>query len=88
MGIARFQLVLGNYEEAVAAFQRAIDAYPKRIYVAENQLGMAVALERLGRTDDATAILRRAIAQQPDKPRLWALRQQLARIEGIPATAQ
>ncbi len=81
MGIARCQSDLGNYDQAIAAFQRALDEHPRSIYVLENRMGMAVAYERLGDRDKAKEILRATIEQHPDAPELWAVEQQLARVE-------
>jgi tetratricopeptide (TPR) repeat protein len=81
MGIARCLLDLGEYEKSVAAFERALAEYPRSIYVLENQLALAMAYEQLGRLADAARTLQSAIAEHPDEPRLWAVRQQLARIE-------
>jgi predicted negative regulator of RcsB-dependent stress response len=81
MGIARCQLALGHYAEAVAAFERALAEHPATIYGVGDRVGMAMAYEHLGRFDRAAAVLREAIEGHPDEPKLWALRQQLARIE-------
>jgi tetratricopeptide (TPR) repeat protein len=81
MGIARCQLDLGRYEKSVAAFERALAEHPRSIYVLENQLGLAMAYEKLGRLAEAARTLETAITDHPDEPRLWAVRQQLARIE-------
>ena len=81
MGIARCQLALGHYAEAVAAFERALREYPKGIYAVEDQVGIAMAYDHLGQLDRAAEVLRTVIAEHPDEPNLWALRQQLGRIE-------
>ena len=81
MGIARSQLALGRYAEAVASFERGLAERPDTIYGVEDRVGMALAYEHLGRFDRAAALLREAIEGHPDEPKLWALRQQLARIE-------
>lgn len=81
MGIARSQLALGRYAEAVASFERGLAERPDTIYGVEDRVGMALAYEHLGRFDRAAALLRETIEGHPDEPKLWALRQQLARIE-------
>jgi tetratricopeptide (TPR) repeat protein len=82
MGIARCQLALGQVAEAAAAFERGLAERPRSIYDLENRVSLAIAYERLGRPADAAATLRKVIADHPDEPNLWAVRQQLARIEG------
>jgi tetratricopeptide (TPR) repeat protein len=81
MGIARCLAALGRNVEAAAAFERAIAADPQGMYGVENRLGLATAYERLGRYDDAAATLSAVIDAHPDEPKVWALRQQLARVE-------
>jgi tetratricopeptide (TPR) repeat protein len=81
LGIARCQLALGHHAEAVAAFERALAAAPRSIYAVDDQVGMAMAYEQLGQLDRAAGLLRTVIQEHPDEPKLWALRQQLARIE-------
>jgi outer membrane protein assembly factor BamD (BamD/ComL family) len=81
LGIARCQLALGHDAEAVAAFERALATDPHGIYVVEDQVGMAMAYERLGQLDRAAGLLHKVIDEHPDEPQLWALRQQLARVE-------
>jgi tetratricopeptide (TPR) repeat protein len=88
MGVARCQLALGHWAEAVAAFERALRDHPRSIYAVEDQVGMAMAYERLGRLDQAVALLQKVVAEHPDEPNLWALRQQLARIEERRAAAR
>jgi tetratricopeptide (TPR) repeat protein len=80
MGIARCHMQLGNWEQAVASFEEALAAAPS-IYDVENRVSLAIAYERLGRFDDAARVLRDAINAHPDEPKLWAVRQQLDRIE-------
>jgi outer membrane protein assembly factor BamD (BamD/ComL family) len=82
MGIARCHLALGRYAEAVAAFERALAEHPTSIYTVEDRVGLALAYERLGRLEEAAQVLRRLVEEHPDEPNVWALRQQLARIEG------
>jgi tetratricopeptide (TPR) repeat protein len=82
MGIARCELALGNFAVAAAAFERALAERPRSIYDLENRVSLAIAYERLGRPADAARTLREVIAAHPDEPQLWAVRQQLARIEG------
>ena len=81
MGIARCQLALGNFAVAAAAFERALAGQPRSIYDVENRVSLAIAYERLGRPADAASTLRKVIADHPDEPNLWAVRQQLSRIE-------
>ncbi|HZP42392.1 MAG TPA: tetratricopeptide repeat protein [Candidatus Binatia bacterium] len=81
MGVARAELALRRYPEAVADFERALAANPRSIFAVENSLGLAAAYEGAGQLDRAAAVLSKVIAEHPDEPRLWALRQQLARIE-------
>ncbi len=81
MGIARCHLALSQWAEAVAAFERAGTSGPKSIYAMENQLGLARAYEGLGQLDRAAAVLRSAVTDHPDEPQLWAVRQQLQRVE-------
>jgi len=81
LGIARCQLALGQYAEAVPAFERAMQEDPEGMYAVENHLGLARAYEGLGQFDKAAAVLRETIEQHPDEPNRWALEQQLARIE-------
>jgi outer membrane protein assembly factor BamD (BamD/ComL family) len=81
MGIARCQLALEHWPEAAAAFERALAANPHGIYALENRLALASALEHQGDYARAADVLRGAIAEHPDEPRLWAVRQQLARVE-------
>jgi outer membrane protein assembly factor BamD (BamD/ComL family) len=82
MGIARCYLALGDFTEAAAAFERALAEHPLGIYDVENRVSLAVAYERGGRLDDAARTLQAVIAAHPEEPKLWAVRQQLARIEG------
>jgi tetratricopeptide (TPR) repeat protein len=82
MGIARCQLALGRYEDAVATFERALAQGSRSAYAVEDRVGLAQAYEGLGRFDRAAAELRRVIDEHPDEPSVWALRQQLARVEG------
>ncbi len=84
LGIARCHLALGRHAEAVAAFERALAASPRSIYTVEDQIGLAMAYEKLGQAERAADLLRTVIAEHPDEPKLWALRQQLARIEQQP----
>jgi tetratricopeptide (TPR) repeat protein len=88
LGIARCQLALGHDAEAVAAFERALAADPHGIYVVEDQIGQAMAYERLGQLDRSAALLHKVIDEHPDEPKLWALRQQLARVEERLAAAR
>jgi len=81
LGVARCRLALGQYDEAVTAFQRALKEDPESMYAVENQLGLARAYEGLGQFDKAAATLRQTIDQHPDEPNRWALEQQLARIQ-------
>jgi tetratricopeptide (TPR) repeat protein len=81
MGVARCHLALGQYEEAAAAFQRALAANPRSVYDVSNRLNLALAYEGLGQYDKAVEVLQAVIRDHPDDPRLWALQQQLARIE-------
>jgi len=81
MGTARCLAALGRMDDAVPAFERAIAADPQGMYAVENRLGLATAYERLGRYDEAAATLSAVIEAHPDEPKLWALRQQLARVE-------
>lgn len=60
---------------------RALAANPHSIFAVENSLGLASAYEGTGQLDRAAAVLAKVIAEHPDEPKLWALRQQLARIE-------
>ena len=87
-GIARCHLALGQYAEAAAAFERAIGDHPTSIYVVENQIGLARSYEGLGQLDRAAAVLRKVIAEHPDEPKLWAIKQQLERVETQIAAAQ
>jgi outer membrane protein assembly factor BamD (BamD/ComL family) len=80
MGIARCQLALGHHAEAVAAFERALAANPHSIYSVEDQVGLAMAYEQLGQLDRAAQLLRKVMQEHPDEPKLWALKQQLARV--------
>jgi len=86
-GIARCQLALGNYADAAAAFERAIGDHPTSIYVVENEIGLARSYEGLGQLDRAAETLRKVIAEHPDEPKLWAIRQQLERVETQMAAA-
>ena len=61
MGIARSYLALGEYEKAVTAFEHALGEHPRSIYVLENRVGLEPGYERLGRLEDATAMLERTI---------------------------
>jgi TolA-binding protein len=88
MGIARCHLALRQYPEAVAAFERGIAQNPRGMYAVENGLGLAAAYEGSGQLDRAAAVLRQVIEGHPDEPQLWALRQQLARIEERRARAR
>jgi outer membrane protein assembly factor BamD (BamD/ComL family) len=87
LGIARCHLALGHYAEAAAVLERATAERPESMYAVEDQVGLALAYERLGRLDRAADVLRRVIAERADEPKLWALRQQLARIEARLAAA-
>jgi len=81
MGIARCQLALGRDQQAIETFQRALDLYPRSIWALENRMGMALGYEKLGQPGRAAEILRTAIAEHPEDPELWAVRQQLARVK-------
>jgi len=87
MGVARCHLALGHHAEAPAAFERALSEHPDSMYAVENRLGLASAYEGLGQLDRASAELRRIIAEHPDEPKLWAVRQQLTRLEQAQAAA-
>jgi tetratricopeptide (TPR) repeat protein len=82
LGIARCQLALGNYKESAAAFEKALREHPNNIYAVENRLGLARAYEGLGQPEKAAQVLREVIAAHPDEPQLWAIEQQLQRVEG------
>jgi tetratricopeptide (TPR) repeat protein len=82
LGIARCELALGNFAAAAAAFERAIEQNPHGIYAVENSLGLARAYEGLGRFDRASEVLRKVVEEHPDESTLWAIRQQLERVEG------
>ncbi len=88
LGVARCQLALGHHAEAAAAFERVLSQNPRGMYAVEDQVGLASAYEGLGQLDRAAAELRDVIEKHPDEPSLWALRQQLARIEGRLAAAR
>jgi tetratricopeptide (TPR) repeat protein len=88
LGIARCQLALGNFKESAAAFEKAIREHPNNIYAVENQLGLARAYEGLGQPEKAVQTLREVIAEHPDEPQLWAIEQQLQRVEGRVAASQ
>jgi tetratricopeptide (TPR) repeat protein len=81
MGIARAHAMLGDHAAAAAAYERALAADPHSIYAVANSLALATEYEHLGRLPDAEALLKKTITAHPDEPKLWALRQQLARIE-------
>jgi outer membrane protein assembly factor BamD (BamD/ComL family) len=87
MGIARCQLALGNWDEAAAAFEHALSEHPRSLYDVENRVSLAIAYERGGRLRDAAHVLHEVIDAHPDEPKMWAVRQQLARIEGQLAAA-
>jgi tetratricopeptide (TPR) repeat protein len=82
MGIARCHLALKQYDHAIAAFNKALEAGPTSFYDVPNRLDLALAFEGLGQYDRAAEVLRGVIRDHPDHPKLWALRQQLARVEG------
>jgi predicted Zn-dependent protease len=42
----------------------------------------------LGQPDKAAQVLREVIAEHPDEPKLWAIEQQLQRVEGRIAASQ
>lgn len=88
LGIARCQLALGNYKESAEAFEKAIREHPNNIYAVENRLGLARAYEGLGEPEKAAGVLREVIAEHPDEPQLWAIKQQLQRVEGRIAASQ
>jgi TolA-binding protein len=88
LGIARCQLALGHYKESAEAFEKAIREHPNNIYAVENRLGLARAYEGLGETGKAAQVLREVIAEHPDEPQLWAIQQQLQRVEGRVAASQ
>src|SRR5205823_12768469 len=88
LGVARCQLALGHHAEAAAAFERVLSQNPRGMYAVEDQVGLASAYEGLGQLDRAAAELRDVIEKHPDEPSLWALRQQLARIESRLAAAR
>jgi tetratricopeptide (TPR) repeat protein len=81
MGTARSLAALGRYEEAAAAFERAIAADPQGMYEVENRIGLAAAYEGLGQRERAAATLAAVIAKHPDEPKIRAVRQQLARVQ-------
>lgn len=81
MGIARCHLALKQYDRAIAAFNTALQAGPQSFYDVPNRLDLALAYEGIGQLDQAAAVLRGVIKDHPDHPKLWALRQQLARVE-------
>jgi tetratricopeptide (TPR) repeat protein len=82
MGIARCHLALKQYDQAIAAFNKALQAGPQSFYDVPNRLDLALAYEGLGQPDRAAEVLRALIKDHPDHPKLWALRQQLARVQG------
>jgi len=88
MGIARCQLALGHYADAVTAYERAIREHPRSIYTLDNRVGLASAYEGLGQLDRAAAELKGILAEHPDAPKHEAIAQQLARIEGRIAAAK
>ena len=73
-----------NASRCIDAGERACDRSRDRA----NQVGLASAYEGLGQLDRAAAELRDVIEKHPDEPSLWALRQQLARIESRLAAAR
>jgi tetratricopeptide (TPR) repeat protein len=81
MGIARCHLALQQYDRAIAAFKKALQAGPQSFYDVPNRLDLALAYEGLGQLDQAAEVLRGVIKDHPDHPKLWALQQQLARVE-------
>jgi outer membrane protein assembly factor BamD (BamD/ComL family) len=81
LGIARAHLALGRHAEAAAAFERALAERPDGIYAVEDRVGLAMAYEGQGQLERAAAVLHEVIDRHPDEPKLWALRQQLSRIE-------
>jgi tetratricopeptide (TPR) repeat protein len=88
MGIARCQLALKQWDQAIPGFERAIADDPHGPFAVENGLGLASAYEGAGKLERAAAVLRTVIDEHPDEPKLWAVRQQLARIEGRLAAAR
>ena len=88
MGIARCYVALKQYDKAVQAFEHALATSPTSIYDVENRLSLALAYEGLNNFDKAAEVLRAVIRAHPDEPKLWALRQQLARIEDRAKTTQ
>jgi TolA-binding protein len=88
LGVARCQLALGNYKESAEAFEKAIQEHPNNIYAVENRLGLARAYEGLGEPEKAAEVLRQVIAEHPDEPQLWAIKQQLQRVEGRVAASK
>jgi len=88
LGIARSHLALGNYRESAEAFEEAIRDYPSSIYAVENRLGLARAYEGLGENAKAAAVLRQVIADHSGEPQIWAVEQQLQRVEGQIAASQ
>jgi TolA-binding protein len=88
LGIARCQLALGNYRESAESFEDAIREHPNSIYAVENRLGLARAYEGLGEQTKAAVVLREIIADHPGEPQIWAIEQQLQRVEGQAAASQ
>jgi cellulose synthase operon protein C len=63
--IGQVHLASGRFDQAVAAFEALEHAAPQSPLVAEARLGRAEALARLGRHDEADALLRPLVAEAP-----------------------
>lgn len=81
LGVARSYLALGEYEKAIQNFERGMEEYPNSIYQVENEVGIATALEKLGRTEEAAEILNKVVAEHPDEPSVRNIRQQIGRLQ-------
>jgi tetratricopeptide (TPR) repeat protein len=69
-------LEVGRAEEALAAYDRAIELEPR---MAEAYLGRAVVLKRLARLDDALASVDKAIGMKGDVAKMHEARASLLR---------
>ena len=77
--LANVYVRLRLYPEALVYYQRLAEADPERW---EWQLGLAKVNLLLGQFDEAEAAVRLGLQMAPNEPRLLALAQQLAEVQG------
>lgn len=78
----RREFEAGHYEQALAAFERALQLRPNPIVL----ISIGNSQERLGRISDAIASFERYLRERPDAPDRAQIEQRLAELRRRPAT--